>query len=215
LARAASSALCQNTVSTLRGALQGGGQWLLRAAPAGWLASAGLRPSRSACLSWVMLAGIQSLPICGHPRVSVCRHFRFISSVNFSDRKPSITTRLSKSYFNDRSSFWSRALSLTINRSMSIFSSRKTLIACLVFLPSTPHHSEPDICTAKVPENTAAQLVPYRERVISATQGRLESPHCFNGADHALDAAGEGVGVLARDVLAYDDLRTGRLVIPS
>jgi LysR family transcriptional regulator, glycine cleavage system transcriptional activator len=37
----------------------------------------------------------------------------------------------------------------------------------------------------------------------------------FNGADHALDAAGEGAGVLlARDVLAYDDLRTGRLVIP-
>jgi LysR family transcriptional regulator, glycine cleavage system transcriptional activator len=36
----------------------------------------------------------------------------------------------------------------------------------------------------------------------------------FNGADHALDAAGEGAGVLlARDVLAYDDLRTGRLVI--
>jgi LysR family glycine cleavage system transcriptional activator len=37
----------------------------------------------------------------------------------------------------------------------------------------------------------------------------------FNSADHALDAAGEGAGVLlARDVLAYDDLRTGRLVIP-
>jgi len=37
----------------------------------------------------------------------------------------------------------------------------------------------------------------------------------FISADHALDAAGEGAGVLlARDVLAYDDLRTGRLVIP-
>jgi LysR family glycine cleavage system transcriptional activator len=37
----------------------------------------------------------------------------------------------------------------------------------------------------------------------------------FNSADHALDAAGEGAGVLlARDVLAYDDLRTGRLVMP-
>ena len=37
----------------------------------------------------------------------------------------------------------------------------------------------------------------------------------FNSADHALDAAGEGAGVLlAHDVLAYDDLRTGRLVIP-
>ncbi len=36
----------------------------------------------------------------------------------------------------------------------------------------------------------------------------------FNSADHALDAAGEGAGVLlAHDVLAYDDLRTGRLVI--
>jgi len=37
----------------------------------------------------------------------------------------------------------------------------------------------------------------------------------FNSADHALDAAGEGAGVLlAHDMLAYDDLRTGRLVIP-
>jgi LysR family glycine cleavage system transcriptional activator len=36
----------------------------------------------------------------------------------------------------------------------------------------------------------------------------------FNSADHALDAAGEGAGVLlAHDMLAYDDLRTGRLVI--
>jgi LysR family glycine cleavage system transcriptional activator len=37
----------------------------------------------------------------------------------------------------------------------------------------------------------------------------------FNSADHALEAAGEGAGVLlAHDLLAYDDLRTGRLVIP-
>ena len=37
----------------------------------------------------------------------------------------------------------------------------------------------------------------------------------FNSADHALDAAGEGAGVLlAHDILAYDDLRTGRLLIP-
>jgi LysR family glycine cleavage system transcriptional activator len=37
----------------------------------------------------------------------------------------------------------------------------------------------------------------------------------FNSSDHALDAAGEGAGVLlAHDFLAYDDLRTGRLVIP-
>ena len=37
----------------------------------------------------------------------------------------------------------------------------------------------------------------------------------FNSADHALDAAGEGAGVLlAHDLLAYDELRTGRLVIP-
>lgn len=37
----------------------------------------------------------------------------------------------------------------------------------------------------------------------------------FNSADHALDAAGEGAGVLlAHDLLAYDDLRTGRLVMP-
>ena len=36
----------------------------------------------------------------------------------------------------------------------------------------------------------------------------------FNSADHALDATVEGAGVLlAQDVLAYDDLRTGRLVI--
>jgi LysR family glycine cleavage system transcriptional activator len=37
----------------------------------------------------------------------------------------------------------------------------------------------------------------------------------FNSSDHALDAAGEGAGVLlAHDLLAYDDLRTERLVIP-
>ena len=37
----------------------------------------------------------------------------------------------------------------------------------------------------------------------------------FNSADHALDAAGEGAGVLlTHDILAYDDLRNGRLVIP-
>lgn len=37
----------------------------------------------------------------------------------------------------------------------------------------------------------------------------------FNSPDHALDAAIEGAGVLlAYDVLAYDDLRTGRLVAP-
>jgi LysR family glycine cleavage system transcriptional activator len=37
----------------------------------------------------------------------------------------------------------------------------------------------------------------------------------FNSADHALDATGEGAGaLLAHNVLAYDDLRTGRLVIP-
>lgn len=37
----------------------------------------------------------------------------------------------------------------------------------------------------------------------------------FNSSDHSLDAACEGAGVLlAYDTLAYDDLRTGRLVIP-
>src|SRR6266851_298181 len=37
----------------------------------------------------------------------------------------------------------------------------------------------------------------------------------FNSSDHALDAACEGAGVLlAHDLLAYDDLRTGRLVMP-
>jgi LysR family glycine cleavage system transcriptional activator len=37
----------------------------------------------------------------------------------------------------------------------------------------------------------------------------------FSSADHALDAAGEGAGVLlTHDLLAYDDLRTGRLAIP-
>lgn len=37
----------------------------------------------------------------------------------------------------------------------------------------------------------------------------------FNSADHSLDAACEGAGVLLTyDVLAYDNLRSGRLVIP-
>jgi len=37
----------------------------------------------------------------------------------------------------------------------------------------------------------------------------------FTSADHALDATIEGAGVLlTHDVLAYDDLRTGRLAIP-
>jgi LysR family glycine cleavage system transcriptional activator len=38
----------------------------------------------------------------------------------------------------------------------------------------------------------------------------------FNSTDHALDAAAEGAGVLlAHDLLAYDELRTGRLVIAA
>jgi LysR family glycine cleavage system transcriptional activator len=37
----------------------------------------------------------------------------------------------------------------------------------------------------------------------------------FNSADHSLDAACEGAGVLlAYDTLAYDDLRSGRLIMP-
>ncbi len=37
----------------------------------------------------------------------------------------------------------------------------------------------------------------------------------FSSADHALDATVEGAGVLlAFDALAYDDLRTGRLILP-
>ena len=37
----------------------------------------------------------------------------------------------------------------------------------------------------------------------------------FTSADHALDAVGEGAGVLLTlDVLAYDDLRSGKLVAP-
>jgi len=37
----------------------------------------------------------------------------------------------------------------------------------------------------------------------------------FTSSDHALDAAGEGAGVLlTHDILAYDGLRTGRLIIP-
>lgn len=37
----------------------------------------------------------------------------------------------------------------------------------------------------------------------------------FNSADHALDAACEGAGVLlSYDMLAYDDLRSGQLVMP-
>jgi LysR family glycine cleavage system transcriptional activator len=37
----------------------------------------------------------------------------------------------------------------------------------------------------------------------------------FNSSDHALDATVEGAGVLLTfDALAYDDLRTGRLVMP-
>lgn len=37
----------------------------------------------------------------------------------------------------------------------------------------------------------------------------------FSGADHALDAALEGTGILlAHTILAYDDLRSGRLIMP-
>src|SRR5215469_14646830 len=45
----------------------------------------------------------------------------------------------------------------------------------------------------------------------------VDVPHglTFNTADHALDAASEGAGVLlAQNILAYDHLRSGRLVIP-
>ena len=37
----------------------------------------------------------------------------------------------------------------------------------------------------------------------------------FNNSEHALNATAEGAGLLlAFDVLAYDDLRSGRLVMP-
>ena len=45
----------------------------------------------------------------------------------------------------------------------------------------------------------------------------VEIARCLslNSADHALDAAGEGAGVLlVTDILAYDLVRSGRLVIP-
>jgi LysR family glycine cleavage system transcriptional activator len=43
----------------------------------------------------------------------------------------------------------------------------------------------------------------------------LERGLRFTSADHALDAAGEDAGVLlTHDIMAYDGLRTGRLVIP-
>jgi LysR family glycine cleavage system transcriptional activator len=44
---------------------------------------------------------------------------------------------------------------------------------------------------------------------------RQLAPSVSAKSDHALDATAEGAGVLlAHDMLAYDELRTGRLVMP-
>ena len=52
-------------------------------------------------------------------------------------------------------------------------------------------------------------------RVAGVDHPKLERGLRFNSADHALDAALEGAGVLlAHRTLAYDDLRTGRLIAP-
>jgi LysR family glycine cleavage system transcriptional activator len=52
-------------------------------------------------------------------------------------------------------------------------------------------------------------------RAASVTDVDVSRGLHFNSADHAIDAACEGAGVLlTHDLLAYDDLRSGRLVIP-
>lgn len=52
-------------------------------------------------------------------------------------------------------------------------------------------------------------------RAAGVDNASIERGIRFDSADHALDAVVEGAGVLlAHDVLAYDDLRTGRLVVP-
>ena len=47
------------------------------------------------------------------------------------------------------------------------------------------------------------------------TAKKISSICSPNSADHALDATSEGAGVLlVHDLLAYDDLRSARLVMP-
>lgn len=83
--------------------------------------------------------------------------------------------------------------------------------------PSTPH------ALAKMPlihDDTLAQRITiptWADWFRAAKVGKIDLGRGlhFNSPDHALNAATEGAGVLlAPDILAYDDVRTGRLVIP-
>jgi LysR family transcriptional regulator, glycine cleavage system transcriptional activator len=62
-----------------------------------------------------------------------------------------------------------------------------------------------------------ARVPTWTDWFAAAGLGHIETARSlsFNSAEHALDAASEGAGVLlVTDILAYDLLRSGRLVIP-
>jgi len=77
-------------------------------------------------------------------------------------------------------------------------------------LKGVPLIHDDSLSTRAVMPNWADWLAAAGVRDVDVIRGLR-----FNSADHALDATVEGAGVLlALDALAYDDLRTGRLVMP-
>src|SRR5271166_1521159 len=77
-------------------------------------------------------------------------------------------------------------------------------------LKGVPLIHDDSLSTRAVMPNWADWLAAAGVRDVDVIRGLR-----FNSADHALDATVEGAGVLlALDALAYDDLRTGRLIMP-
>lgn len=84
--------------------------------------------------------------------------------------------------------------------------------------PSRPIRSARDVL--KLPmihDESLATLPKWADWLVAAgisDAGAIRGPR-FSSADHSLDAAIEGAGVLlSNSVLAFDELRTGRLVVP-
>jgi LysR family glycine cleavage system transcriptional activator len=150
----------------------------------------------------------------------------------FANAHPEIDTRISSSINN--ANFTTDGVNIAIRQMAEHPAPDPALdMEKLVTLSLVPVCS-PSFLERHGPLNTAEHLVSVplihdetflpRARVPTWTDwfraagiDRVDIPRglTFNTADHALDAACEGAGVLlAQNILAYDHLRSGRLVIP-
>jgi LysR family glycine cleavage system transcriptional activator len=150
----------------------------------------------------------------------------------FSGAHPELDTRVSSSLSN--ANFATDGVDVAVrNLALDAAPDPELLIEKLVELSLVPVCS-PKLLEAHGPFATAHALKGVPLIHDEALAGRAEIPTWadwfkaagvdgvdvsrglrFNSADHALDATVEGAGVLlAHDLLAYDELRTGRLVAP-